>query len=131
MKSKTASNHQANSIPTRYKIKSRPWFLRPMTPAEHEDGMSARRMVASRLRANSRLKELGDIEEEIKQRASASYITYLLPLLIQDESGQPVFDASDPKSMAELDRLPNGVTGELVTAFWEMFSNLKRGKVNG
>jgi hypothetical protein len=96
--------------------------MRQPTPEEVADGDSAARLAREAVLADSRLRELARNEDahrrEADIRATAARVIYLLPLLLQDDDGQPAFNVHDAGSMADFEALEPAILTEMIKIYW-------------
>jgi len=99
----------------------RKWQMRQPTPEEASNALSAFRLTRESVLGDGRLRSLGSeaaLKKEAAVRANTAQALYLIPLLLEDEAGQPVFDVFDPASMAEFEATPPEILNVWLRTFW-------------
>ncbi len=100
----------------------RRWQMRQPRPEEAAGGDSAARLAREAVRDDARLRQLAPndaaLEREAAIRATAARATYLLPLLLLDEQGQPAFDVYSRASLDEFEALDPGIIAEMCAVLW-------------
>ncbi len=100
----------------------RKWHLRQPMPDEAADGDSAYRLMYNRVLKDKRLEMLAEDHDahlrEAGIRAAAAEVAYLLPVLLQDEDGQPAYNVLDDSSLAEFEALPGDIVVEMTKVYW-------------
>lgn len=114
----------------RVAIKCKPgWYMRQFTDDEDAEARSAARIGEDKIRNNPRFKRIGDVEAEARRHGQAEYVRYILPLLLEDKEGNPIFDIHSEQSLKEFDNLTMEVFRELREVFWgKIFSAWEQAK---
>ncbi len=88
------------------------WQMRQPRPEEAAGGDSAARLAREAVRDDAPL------EREAAIRSTAARATYLLPLLLLDEQGQPAFDVYSRASLDDFEALDPGIIAEMCAVLW-------------
>jgi hypothetical protein len=96
-------------------------YLRQPTPEEAADGDSAYRIAYRRVLDDARLRELAENEEELKRearvRGAGAEAMYMMPLLLEDERGNPLYDVHSETSLAEFETMDPAIAAELAAMY--------------
>lgn len=99
----------------------RKWQMRQPSPEEASNALSAYRLTQESVLQDDRLRSLTSetkLRREANARAATAQALYLVPLLLEDETGQPVFDVFDKASMAEFEATPVEILNVWLKIFW-------------
>lgn len=99
----------------------RMWQMRQPRPEEASNALSAYRLAREMVLQDDRLRSLtseAGLRREAALRANTAQALYLIPLLLEDETGRPVFDVFDEASMAEFEAAPPELLNEWLRIFW-------------
>lgn len=100
------------------------WKLRQPTAEEMLDAESAYRLEYDRIMADKRLRQLAGTEAALQRqaskRANAAEALYMLPVLLENEQGRPVFDVFDEASMQRFETTAPSVAAAWTAAYFRL-----------